>query len=92
MAVFSCVATGEPAPKIVWFRDSAAIPIDSNRYEVMDNGTLMIHDTDESDVGFFECMAKNAAGEARSKRAKIMIETKATSTGNTIFSQFKVIL
>lgn len=91
MALFSCVATGDPAPKIVWFRGSTAIPTDGDRYEVMDNGTLMIHNTDETDVGFIECMAKNAAGEARSKPAKIMLETKDSLTGKIQYFKFSFV-
>lgn len=78
------MATGDPAPEIVWLRDSAEIPIDSYRYEVMPNGTLMVHAADETDVGVFECMAKNPAGEAHSKPAK-MIVTKPEGNGNYNF-------
>ncbi|KAI8430940.1 hypothetical protein MSG28_001055 [Choristoneura fumiferana] len=49
-AVFSCTVTGDPEPEIVWFRDSVAIPLDSTRYEVMNNGSLMVHNADETDV------------------------------------------
>lgn len=38
----------------------------------MEDGTLMIESIDRSDVGTsFECMAKNEAGEAKSRRAVI---------------------
>ncbi|XP_013189364.2 peroxidasin isoform X1 [Amyelois transitella] len=74
-AMFSCVATGDPAPEIVWLRDSAALPLDANRYEVMDNGTLMVHNADMEDIGDFECMAKNPAGEVRSRPARMIIHT-----------------
>nr|XP_049708336.1 peroxidasin [Helicoverpa armigera] len=72
-AMFTCIVTGDPNPEIVWLRDSNEIPIDGTRYEVMDNGTLMLHDISEADTGYFECMAKNLVGEAHSKPAKMTI-------------------
>lgn len=72
-AVFKCVATGEPEPEIIWLRDSEALPLESSRYEVLKNGTLMIHDADITDSGIIECMAKNPAGQAHSKPAKIIV-------------------
>ncbi|XP_063632810.1 peroxidasin [Cydia splendana] len=72
-AIFSCTAAGDPRPEIVWFRDSVALPLDATRYEVQSNGSLMIHNVDETDVGVFECMAKNPSGEARSRPARMMM-------------------
>lgn len=87
-AMFTCVASGEPSPEILWFRDSAEVPLDASRYEVMHNGTLMIHEADETDVGIFECMAKNPAGEMRSKPAKMILQSKPDQSGkiDSIFS------
>lgn len=74
-AMFTCIARGEPAPEIVWLRDSSEIiPLDAHRYEVMNNGTLMVHSADETDSGYFECLAKNPMGFVRSKRAKIILQ------------------
>lgn len=90
-AIFTCMASGEPAPEIVWFRDSAALPDDTSRYEIMDNGTLMVHHADENDIGVFECSAKNPAGEARSKPARMMLQTKPDNNGaiSNTFYRFK---
>ncbi|XP_072930563.1 peroxidasin [Epargyreus clarus] len=88
-AMFTCVAKGEPAPEIVWFRDSALAPLDITRYpryEVMDNGTLMVHEADEKDVGIFECTARNPAGVARSKPAKMIVQSKPDETGYPVFT------
>lgn len=76
-AVFTCVATGEPTPEILWLRDSEVIPLNENRYEIFDNGTLMVHEANENDDGLFECMAKNVAGKAHSKPAKMIVRRKA---------------
>ncbi|XP_059055424.1 peroxidasin [Achroia grisella] len=85
-AMFSCVANGDPTPEIVWYRDSSTLPLITNRYEVMNNGTLMVHDADESDLGYFECLAKNAAGEARSRPARMIIQSQPDDDGTPVFS------
>ncbi|KAG6457151.1 hypothetical protein O3G_MSEX010145 [Manduca sexta] len=76
-ATFTCVASGEPEPDIIWLRDSTAVPLDGSRYELLDNGTLMVHEPDENDVGVFECMAVNPAGAAHSKPAKMIVQRDA---------------
>lgn len=74
---FNCVATGDPTPEIVWFHDSQALPLAATRYEVMNDGsTLMVHDADELAEGFFECLAKNSNGEARSKPARMTVHKR----------------
>lgn len=80
-AIFSCTASGEPEPEIVWFRDSVAIPLDSTRYEVMNNGSLMVHNADETDVGVFECMAKNPTGKVHSRPARMMMQVHPQENG-----------
>ncbi|CAH0746151.1 unnamed protein product [Diatraea saccharalis] len=78
---FTCVATGDPEPEIVWYRDSEELEIsETSRYELMYNGTLMIHDVDESSEGVFECMAKNSMGEAKSKPARMVVQNRNTDT------------
>ncbi|KPJ09244.1 Peroxidasin [Papilio machaon] len=85
-AVFTCVVAGEPQPEIVWLRDSVTVPLDTHRYEVMNNGTLMVHAADENDVGIFECTAKNPAGEVKSKPARMIVQTKADENGHPVFT------
>lgn len=81
-AKFTCIATGEPAPEVVWLRDSAMLTVDKeSHYEVMSNGTLMIHKADEKDMGIFECMARNPAGKVRSRPARMMLHTPVVESG-----------
>lgn len=84
--MFTCVATGDPAPEVVWLRDSAMLTADKeSHYEVMSNGTLMIHKADEKDVGIFECMAQNPAGKVHSRPARMILHAPASQSGK-IFS------
>jgi hypothetical protein len=41
------------------------------RYSKLSDGTLMIENTVDSDMGVYECMAKSPAGEAKSRAAKM---------------------
>ncbi|KAG7313233.1 hypothetical protein JYU34_000332 [Plutella xylostella] len=72
-AMFTCMVAGEPEPEIVWLHDSAEISLQSQRYEVMGNGSLMVHGAEQADLGYFECVARNPVGRARSKPAKMMV-------------------
>lgn len=36
-----------------------------SRLNLLDDGTLMIQNTQEADEGVYQCMAKNVAGEAK---------------------------
>ncbi|XP_054706957.1 protein sidekick-like [Uloborus diversus] len=59
-----CSASGTPEPEVTWFRN--AQKIDSNvsgRYEILQNGTLLISSLSGSDTGIYQCTAKNIAGE-----------------------------
>lgn len=40
---------------------------DDNRLNLLQDGTLMIQNTKESDKGVYQCMAKNIAGEAKTQ-------------------------
>ncbi|XP_054710141.1 peroxidasin-like [Uloborus diversus] len=71
-AYFSCKADGDPKPDIVWLHNSNEIlPEQEERYSILSDGTLMITETQDLDAGVYECMAKNPAGEIKSRPAKM---------------------
>lgn len=58
-----CHAKGEPAPSITWYSPSNhIIPSTSNKYEVHNDGTLVIQKSQRYDSGNYTCTAQNAAG------------------------------
>ncbi|XP_055490066.1 peroxidasin homolog isoform X2 [Leucoraja erinacea] len=64
-AYFTCRAEGNPKPKIVWLHNNNELHMKNDiRLNLLDDGTLMIHNTQESDQGTYQCMAKNVVGEA----------------------------
>ncbi|GMR57574.1 hypothetical protein PMAYCL1PPCAC_27769, partial [Pristionchus mayeri] len=81
-ATFQCTVTGEPVPTIKWFKDGAPLPNDG-RYAASSSGgqhSLSVEKTLPQDVGVYECVAKNAAGEARCK-ARLNVNLVKTGKG-----------
>ncbi|GAA6096931.1 peroxidasin homolog [Tachysurus ichikawai] len=63
---FTCRAEGNPKPQIIWLRNNNALNMqDDSRMNLLEDGTLMIQDTRETDQGIYQCMAKNVAGEVK---------------------------
>lgn len=52
----------------LWLSFSNEIDMkDDNRLNLLQDGTLMIQNTKESDKGVYQCMAKNIAGEVKTQ-------------------------
>lgn len=54
----------------------------SGRYNVLDDGTLMIKNIEEGDQGVYECIARNNAGESMARPAELRTETVQELPGN----------
>ncbi|XP_077991222.1 peroxidasin homolog [Glandiceps talaboti] len=70
---FSCKATGDPKPAITWLHNNEVIDVTVNteKYNLLADGTLMIYHAEDVDEGTYECMARNAAGEAKTDPAEL---------------------
>ena len=44
---------------------------DDSRLNLLEDGTLMIQDTRETDQGVYQCMAKNVAGEVKTSEVTL---------------------
>ena len=53
----------------------------SSRYQVMEDGTLMIHNTQDADAGVYECVARNSLGEVRANAVHLRQLTQAAQPG-----------
>ncbi|XP_062863313.1 peroxidasin homolog [Trichomycterus rosablanca] len=63
---FTCRAEGNPKPQIIWLRNNNALNMrNDSRLNLLEDGTLMIQNTKETDQGVYQCMAKNIAGEVK---------------------------
>ncbi|XP_033874603.3 peroxidasin-like isoform X1 [Acipenser ruthenus] len=69
---FTCRAEGNPKPEIIWLRNNNELDMrDDSRLNLLEDGTLMIQDTRETDQGVYQCMAKNAAGEVMTSQVTL---------------------
>uniref|UniRef100_A0A7I4YU80 Ig-like domain-containing protein n=1 Tax=Haemonchus contortus TaxID=6289 RepID=A0A7I4YU80_HAECO len=82
-AVFTCSIVGEPKPIVNWFKDGQPLP-NTGRFQATEaNGQyrLSISNILPQDVGIYECVAKNTAGEARCK-ARLNVNLTQTGKGS----------
>lgn len=69
-AVFTCRVEGNPS--VIWMRNHVELPAD-DRYHIMADGSLMIQNSQDSDVGYYECMVKTSEGESKSRPARMVV-------------------
>ncbi|XP_035671644.1 Down syndrome cell adhesion molecule-like protein 1 homolog isoform X1 [Branchiostoma floridae] len=55
-----CQAIGDPSPRIEWMKDNAALS--QSNVQQASNGTLIISDINEENLGSYVCIAQNSAG------------------------------
>lgn len=71
-AIFTCKVNEDAQANIIWMKDDEEL-ITNEKYKIMDNGTLVIEDTEEKDGGHYECVAKNPDGQAKSRPARMIV-------------------
>uniref|UniRef100_A0A8C9YQ85 Ig-like domain-containing protein n=1 Tax=Sander lucioperca TaxID=283035 RepID=A0A8C9YQ85_SANLU len=60
----SCQATGEPTPRIMWISPrNDVISVSSDKFQIMDDGTLVVKKVILADEGKYACVARNSAGD-----------------------------
>lgn len=60
--IMHCVASGVPQPQIAWSFDDQPLHDNTERVQILDNGTLVIHNPIEEDEGNYKCEATNYLG------------------------------
>ncbi|XP_018333589.1 peroxidasin [Agrilus planipennis] len=71
IAVFTCKVEG-PSTSVEWMKNEVLIEQD-DRYKIMDDGSLMIKNSEDKDEGTYECMVKSPQGEVHSQPAKMIV-------------------
>ncbi|XP_023489962.1 matrix-remodeling-associated protein 5 isoform X1 [Equus caballus] len=62
----ACEAKGEPTPRVTWLSPTnRLIPTSSDKYQIYQDGTLLIQKAQRSDSGNYTCVVRNSAGEDR---------------------------
>ena len=71
--IFSCQATGEPVPTIIWYFNSIMINTSNTRYNISNSlsgnvitSLFTITNIQSSDVGTYTCQAENVIGNDKS--------------------------
>ena len=72
-AVFTCRVAGDPKPQIQWMKDSDVVNADGKQYVVRDDGTLVIAEVTENDIGEYECIAQSEMGSTVSRKARAIV-------------------
>lgn len=60
-------------PAITWMKNNEKVQVDNGKFNLMQDGSLMIKNTSDEDGGYYECMAKNADGEVKSRPARMTV-------------------
>ncbi|KAK6637522.1 hypothetical protein RUM44_007944 [Polyplax serrata] len=58
-----CEAVGIPAPTMTWYRNAELLDTSSGYYSIQEDGSLLIKKVRIEDMGMFQCLASNEAGE-----------------------------
>lgn len=74
-----CRASGDPEPNIVWTQNSLKITGNNPRYHLLEDGTLRIANVNTDQVGYYECLAQNVVGEAKSRPVRMAINYQSTA-------------
>ncbi|XP_036126950.1 matrix-remodeling-associated protein 5 [Molossus molossus] len=79
----ACEAKGEPTPRVTWLSPTnRLIPTSSEKYQIYQDGTLLIQKAQRSDSGNYTCVVRNSAGEDR-KAVWIRVDVQSpTINGN----------
>ncbi|XP_051505219.1 matrix-remodeling-associated protein 5-like [Myxocyprinus asiaticus] len=75
-AQMKCDATGVPLPTIIWISPRNEIITGSSvKYQILNDGTLIINKLTLADQGKYACVARNPAGD-RIRNVKLIVEVK----------------
>ncbi|EEB18896.1 Thyroid peroxidase precursor, putative [Pediculus humanus corporis] len=85
-ASFHCKVDGDPAPEVIWLRNSNEINANDGRHSILKDGTLMIESTLDEDLGTYECVAKSPLGQIKSKQVR-MDKVRTTREGKPHFER-----
>ncbi|XP_075711326.1 protogenin [Rhinoderma darwinii] len=78
-AMLDCLAQGEPPITITWLKNGAKISV-NERISTLHNGSLYIQEAEgrkgeQSDEGFYQCLALNKYGAILSQKAHLSLAT-----------------
>jgi len=76
----SCEVTGLPRPQITWMHNTQEVGGGSGgeeeqqaRAEILPSGSLLIRSVEASDMGIYQCIARNEMDELRSQPVRLVV-------------------
>lgn len=78
--MLDCQAHGEIPIKVTWLKNGAKVS-ENKRIQVLSNGSLYISEVEgkrgeQSDEGFYQCLAMNKYGAILSQKAHLTLSSK----------------
>ena len=80
-----CPTSGVPTPTVTWTKDNQEI-ISGGKYNVQDDGSLLISEVDQEDNARYTCTADSSAGKD-SASSTIRVVGKYFKTGKRAWSE-----
>ncbi|KAL8616015.1 hypothetical protein ACOMHN_014977 [Nucella lapillus] len=74
--LLQCETSGNPAPKVTWYKDMLPLDFSDPRITKLENGYLQIQNSQESDEATYECVAENNLGVAYSYPAMMYVKVR----------------
>lgn len=88
--ILDCQAHGEVPIKVTWLKNGAKVS-ENKRIQVLSNGSLYISEAEgkrgeQSDEGFYQCLAMNKYGAILSQKAHLTLSSKCLNS--SLFDTF----
>jgi peroxidase len=74
--LLNCSARGVPEPLITWTKNDEPLDFDNARFQLLENGSLLLQDVMMNDSGDYQCNANNELGFDQSDDAPLMINSE----------------
>ena len=74
--MLNCSARGLPEPLITWTKNDEPLDLDNARFQLLENGSLLIQDVMINDTGDYKCNATNELGFLQTDDAMLMVNSE----------------
>ena len=74
--LLNCSARGLPEPLITWTKNDEPLDLDNARFQLLENGSLLIQDVMINDTGDYKCNATNELGFLQTDDAMLMVNSE----------------
>ncbi|XP_001354288.3 peroxidasin [Drosophila pseudoobscura] len=75
-----CEVTGLPKPQITWMHNTNEVGEDQVNREILLSGSLLIRSVATTDMGIYQCLARNEMGEVRSQPIRLVVSSSSSSS------------